>query len=106
MASTASSRRRRPSFRIHEDVAPAGDTGMDKFGTTDAHDDECLDDAAGHEVVDEQPSDDDQTDSSDDDLIVDDNVQWDIQQLQASLPDFQQRFRLIKRIGEGSLAPS
>jgi cell division control protein 7 len=46
----------------------------------------------------------DDGDSKSSDSTPDDGVQHDMEKLQNSFPGFRQRYRLIKRIGEGWLA--
>lgn len=89
-------RRRAESFRIHEDVPSTEDTEMNE----DTHpDDEEAQDGGqddGHES--------DVSESSDDGGTVDVNVQLDMEKLQDNYPGFRQKYRLIKRIGEGMLS--
>lgn len=44
------------------------------------------------------------SDDSSDDGIVDPNIQYDMEKLQDTFPDFRQQYRLIKRIGEGTFS--
>lgn len=56
------------------------------------------------ELEDEQDpeeEDDDNASESSDDGVVDNGVQLDMEKLQDSFPGFRQKYRLIKRIGEG-----
>ena len=58
------------------------------------------------ELEDEQEAeedDDDNASESSDDGIVDNGVQLDMEKLQDSFPGFRQKYRLIKRIGEGMI---
>jgi hypothetical protein len=89
---TAIRRRGQESFEIHED-APTEDTEMgDDVGqrTEDVGDDQ-----------DEEDDDDNVSESSDDGELVETSVQLDMEKLQDSFPGFRDKYRLIKRIGEG-----
>ena len=54
----------------------------------------------------EDPEDDEEAEDSSDDENVDNTVQTDMQKLSDDFPSFAKKYRLIKRIGEGMLAPS
>ncbi|KAK0736696.1 kinase-like domain-containing protein [Apiosordaria backusii] len=99
-------RRRGESFRIHEDVPSTEDTEMNEH---DFHDEEADDREAEHDVeqVEEQEQEEQEseyTESSDDDITVDRDIQYDMDKLQDSFPGFRSKYRLIKRIGEGTFS--
>lgn len=54
------------------------------------------------EEEEEEMEEDEAEDESSDDEAVDSAVQGDMDRLQSDFPDFRKRYRLIKRIGEGS----
>lgn len=102
---TVMSARSRPgeSFRIHEDVPSTEDTEMNESALHDRHDDEEYDDddrdQEAPEEADGQES--EYSESSEDAITEDANIQRDMEKLQNSFAGFRQKYRLIKRIGEG-----
>ncbi|KAK3936930.1 putative cell cycle protein [Diplogelasinospora grovesii] len=98
MATTVSApRRRAEEFRIHEDVPSTADTEMNE----DVVHGEEEEEAEPVEEAEEQETDDD---GSDDEASVDSNTQLDMEKLQNSFPGFRNKYRLIKRIGEGTFS--
>jgi cell division control protein 7 len=91
---TAIRRQRAESFRIHEDVPSTEDTDMNEDNVHDEDDDEVR---QGEDVEDQESI----FSESSDDEAVDVNVQQDMDKLQNSFPGFPQKYRLIKKIGEG-----
>ena len=65
-------------------------------------------DEAGQTTEEAEPDDEDQEDEqeSSEDEAVDRTVQADMDKLQSDFPGFRDKYRLIKRIGEGRLAPT
>ncbi len=98
MATVAPTRRRRPSdsFRIHEDVPSTADTEMSEHAGHDEDED-------GGEEVDDQY---DSYSESSEEETLDANIQYDMDKLSSTYPGFRQKYRLIKRIGEGPLSPT
>jgi cell division control protein 7 len=98
MASTTR-RRRAASFEIHEDVPSTEDAEM------------MRDDVQRSEAYTEEPEEADEDmqeadgDSESGEETVEDGVQIDMEKLQDSFPGFRQKYRLIKRIGEGLRSP-
>ncbi|KAF9874329.1 hypothetical protein CkaCkLH20_08312 [Colletotrichum karsti] len=95
---TATRKRSREGFEIHEDPphARTEDTEM-VAGSEHQTEVEEDDDADDHDQ-------DASEESSDEDDVVDSNTQRDIERLQDDFPTFNQRYRLIKRIGEGTFS--
>ena len=91
-------RRRAEEFEIHEDVPSTEDTEMNTDALQEEEDTENVED----EQEPEEYDDDDNASESSDDGVVDNGVQIDMEKLQNSFPGFRQKYRLIKRIGEGS----
>jgi len=112
-------------FRIHEDYvavdqlsdqddATQTDRGEDEYDEQGghAHNDDDMerepdDEENDNENDDHESQDDDDaaSESSDDDETIDRTVQQDMSKLQLTFPHFKNEYRLIKRIGEGSLPP-
>lgn len=120
------------SFEIHEDARTedtvimgddgqvsdrAASPGTDEPDRDDVHQDETQEmqtDADHDEQVDDEAEDDDGGDGGDDDdgdgddnessedEQVESGVQADMERLQRDYPGFKEKYRLIKRIGEGS----
>ncbi|GAB1317115.1 Cell division control protein 7 [Madurella fahalii] len=126
---TVMSARSRPaeSFRIHEDVPSTEDTEMNESALQDYRDDD--DDAdADADAADDDDRDQDQdqdqdqdhdqeapgedadgqqseySESSEDEITEDANIQQDMERLQNTFAGFRQKYRLIKRIGEGTFS--
>ena len=106
-------------MRIHRDVEVEADdahmvdeneTDMieaDDAATEDAHaTEEAEEEEEEEEGEEEDPEDDEEAEDSSDDENVDNTVQTDMQKLSDDFPSFAKKYRLIKRIGEGMLAPS
>ncbi|KAH8885565.1 serine/threonine protein kinase Hsk1 [Thozetella sp. PMI_491] len=96
MATTASRRRQEEAFHIHEDAPSTADTEMNE-----ELQEEEEGDAEQEEDGEDQQSD---YDESSEDEPIDSTVQEDMERLQHSLPLFRERYRLIKRIGEGTFS--
>lgn len=92
-------RRRAEDFAIHEDVPSTEDTEMNTDALQEEEETEELEDEQEAEE-----DDDDNASESSDDGIVDNGVQLDMEKLQDSFPGFRQKYRLIKRIGEGTFS--
>ncbi|KAI1499277.1 kinase-like domain-containing protein [Biscogniauxia marginata] len=92
------------SFHIHEDDPPEDEasTQSQTQCAEDDYDDPLEDelDEDGHEI----PEDDGDSDSSDENEPIDLTVQHDMEKLQSTFPDFKDKYRLIKRIGEGTFS--
>lgn len=97
MASAVRRRRAEEKFEIHEDVPSTENTQVNDESMADEPDDYDEDD--DHHGEDDQQS--DVSGSSVED-VVDTNVQIDMEKLQDSFPGFKHKYRLIKRIGEGT----
>lgn len=91
---TAAQRRAQQSFQIHED-APTEDAEMIEDVEPRTED---LDEEEG----DEDGQDDNSSVSSDDADLVDTGVQRDMDNLQNTFPGFREKYRLVRRIGEGT----
>ncbi|KAI2464848.1 kinase-like protein [Annulohypoxylon bovei var. microspora] len=119
MAATSQRRVVKEPFRIHRDE-PVGETS-DVEGSTqsqtqrhedeyDNHEDpEDHEDLLAEDVEDEEqenPIVDDDGSDTDSDVSdeIDLSVQHDMDKLQATFPDFKDKYRLIKRIGEGTFS--
>jgi cell division control protein 7 len=106
MATVMPARRRRPesfqaeavSFRIHEDAPSTEDTEMNESALQDEEADPDADLLEDEEEDEES----DYSKSSDDEVPDSSNVQQDMERLQNCFVGFRQKYRLIKRIGEGS----
>ena len=98
MATVAPARLRlqRDTFRIHEDVPSTEDTqmGEEQAGAEDYEEDD------GGAVDDGDDQESNYTESSEE-TTVDISIQEDMERLQNAYPGFRNRYRLIKRIGEG-----
>lgn len=95
---TATRKRSREAFEIHEDPPHARTEDTEMMAGSEQHTEE-VDDDEEPDDVDNEPSDDS---SDDDDNVVDSAVQRDMDRLQDGYPGFRQKYRLIKRIGEGA----
>lgn len=95
---TATRKRSREAFEILQDPphARTEDTEM-VAGSEHQTEVEEQEDDDGPEVDTVEDSD----ESSDEDDMVDSSVQRDMERLQDSFPGFRDKYRLIKRIGEG-----
>jgi cell division control protein 7 len=101
MATVMPARRRRAeSFRIHEDAPSTEDTEMNESALQD-------DDGADQdgEPLDEDGHESEYSESSEEDAPDDSHFQADMEKLQDAFAGFRQKYRLIKRIGEGSRPP-
>ncbi|KAF4815058.1 Cell cycle serine/threonine-protein kinase hsk1 [Colletotrichum siamense] len=98
---TATRKRSRERFEIHEDPphARTEDTEMVAGSEHQTEVDEDEDDADDAENDNESTD-----DSSDEDDVVDSSVQREMVRLQDVFPGFRHRYRLIKRIGEGTFS--
>ncbi|OBR16557.1 Cell cycle protein [Colletotrichum higginsianum IMI 349063] len=97
---TATRKRSREAFEIHEDPPHARTEDTEMMAGSEQHTEE-VDDDEEPDDVDNEPSDDS---SDDDDDVVDSAVQRDMDRLQDGYPGFRQKYRLIKRIGEGTFS--
>jgi cell division control protein 7 len=92
------------SFRIHEDAPSTEDTEMNESALQDDPegdaDNDVENDAA---MLDDEVQDSDYSDS-DDDTTTSSHVLQDMERLQNCLPEFRSKYRLIKRIGEGTFS--
>jgi len=88
------------AFAIHED-APTDEAEMidESEQRTEEVRPESEGAVSGEEGEEEEPS--DETESSDDEVSAPDHVAQDMEKLQRSIPGFKEKYRLIKRIGEG-----
>ncbi|KAK4185646.1 kinase-like domain-containing protein [Podospora australis] len=97
-------RRRNESFRIHEDAPSTEDTEMNE----NLQDEEDREDDDGEEddenTAEEQYPESEYSESSDEDVVLDSNISHDMERLQDSFPGFRSKYRLIKRIGEGTFS--
>ncbi|KAL2751856.1 hypothetical protein ACRALDRAFT_1014247, partial [Sodiomyces alcalophilus JCM 7366] len=98
---TSVRRRGGDAFEIHEDAPRTEDTMMAES--------EHPTEAEEHDEVDDEEEDDEAAEknsyySSDDGETVDEGVQNEMERLQDSFPGFRQKYRLIKRIGEGTFS--
>jgi cell division control protein 7 len=108
MATVMPARRRRPesfqadadSFPIHEDAPSTEDTEMNESAVQDEEADPDADLLEEEEEEEDEES--DYSKSSDDEVPDSSNVQQDMERLQNCFAGFRQKYRLIKRIGEGS----
>lgn len=108
MATVASASRRRDafyndaeSFRIHEDAPSTEDTEMNEEAPQEEDDE---DEAAEQETesLEKEGQESEESGSSEDEAVSTSQVQYDMERLQDAFPGFRQKYRLIKRIGEGS----
>lgn len=97
MAAQIQSRRAEP-FRIHEDVPSTEDTQVNEDLMEEDDEEEYMNQ---HIQQEDQRSELSDSDISEDEA-VDLNVQMDMEKLQKCFPGFKHKYRLIKRIGEGT----
>ncbi|KAL1837798.1 hypothetical protein VTJ49DRAFT_3385 [Mycothermus thermophilus] len=90
------------SFRIHEDAPSTEDTEMNESALNDDPDVDP-DAEADANMLEDDPQDSDYSDS-DDDTTASTHVLQDMERLQNCLPEFRSKYRLIKRIGEGTFS--
>ncbi|KAK3361876.1 kinase-like domain-containing protein [Lasiosphaeria ovina] len=103
MATAVAARRRRAdSFRIHEDVAAMDDAEMHGKALQEEENGTYREDEEEVEPVDELES--NYSESSEDEPVIDVNIQHDMEKLQSSFSGLRHRYRLIKRIGEGTFS--
>lgn len=97
---TATRRRLDDAFDIHVDAVATEETEM-------MVDDDNIEDVDPAGMEDTEHDDDDDEEEDDDDSSDDDqverSVQEDMEKLQRDFPGFRDKYRLIKRIGEGML---
>ncbi|EAQ92102.1 hypothetical protein CHGG_00337 [Chaetomium globosum CBS 148.51] len=107
MATTIPASRRRAeslrtepqSFRIHEDVPSTEDTEMNESAP------QVNDDVEQEtELLEEDGQESEYSESSEDEAPADGHFQQDMERLQDSFAGFRQKYRLIKRIGEGTFS--
>lgn len=98
MASAVRRRRAEDSFQIHEDVPSTGDTQVDDESMADEQE-EYEDEEDHHGEAEDQQS---VISGSSAEEVIDTNVQVDMEKLQNTFPGFRHKYRLIKRIGEGT----
>ncbi|KAK0724910.1 kinase-like domain-containing protein [Lasiosphaeris hirsuta] len=89
-------RRAEDAFRIHEDVPSTEDAEMNGH----LHEDE-EEEGEPMEELDDQES---NFSESSEEEVIDGNIQEDMEKLQNAFPGFRHRYRLIKRIGEGTFS--
>lgn len=87
------------SFRIHEDVPSTEDTEMNESAPQ-------INDEVEQEAELEDGQETEYSESSEDEAPADGHFQQDMERLQDSFAGFRQKYRLIKRIGEGSRLPA
>ncbi|KAI1371596.1 kinase-like protein [Hypoxylon crocopeplum] len=113
MSATTNQRRvAKEPFQIHEDEPLGGTSDVEESSQGhnqqadeeyDEHDDpEDVEDEEQENRVEEDDS--YETDSSDDNDEINLSVQHDMDKLQTTFPDFKNKYRLIKRIGEGTFS--
>jgi hypothetical protein len=101
---TASRQRPAESFRIHEDAPSTEDTQMNENELREQEEGDERDKEKGDpEAVDNPES---EYSESSDDETEESSIQRDMEKLQDTFPGFKQKYRLIKRIGEGWNPPS
>ncbi|KAH6614676.1 kinase-like domain-containing protein [Chaetomium sp. MPI-SDFR-AT-0129] len=110
MATVAPTTRRRDafwnendSFRIHEDAPSTEDTEMNEEAPQEEDDE---DETAEQETesLAEEAQESEESESSEDEAASSNQVQYDMEKLQDAFPGFRQKYRLIKRIGEGTFS--
>ncbi|KAK3368015.1 kinase-like domain-containing protein [Podospora didyma] len=119
MATTVPARRRRAdSFRIHEDVhymVEEADMIGDGFPDLEEEEQQQQEEAPEEVQQEEQEEEEEEgepaedmesnfSESSEEDVVVDSNIQYDMEKLGDTFPGFRQKYRLIKRIGEGTFS--
>ncbi|EFQ27248.1 uncharacterized protein GLRG_01743 [Colletotrichum graminicola M1.001] len=97
---TATRKRSREAFEIHQDPPHARTEDTEMMADSEQHTEEVDEQEEPDDDVENDPSD----DTSDDDDVVDSGVQRDMDRLQDTFPGFRQKYRLIKRIGEGTFS--
>ncbi|GKT50462.1 cell cycle serine/threonine-protein kinase hsk1 [Colletotrichum spaethianum] len=97
---TATRKRSREAFEIHEDPPHARTEDTEMMADSEQHTEEVDEEEEEADDVDNDRSD----ESSDEDDVVDSGVQRDMDRLQDTFPGFRQKYRLIKRIGEGTFS--
>ncbi|ROV87136.1 hypothetical protein VSDG_09993 [Cytospora chrysosperma] len=95
---TAVRRRRPDEFQIHEDAPSTEDTQMNTDALAEEEEEDAEQEGQGEEQDPEVVEDDDEESDGDEDM--DD----DMRKLQNAFPGFKQKYRLIKRIGEGTFS--
>lgn len=117
MATTTTRRRQPNNFDIHEDGPSTEDTEMNTDAAREAHGEEDVEEEEGYadEVDVEEPEDEDQAqepeveqeseqeEQQEDDFSEDEAMDEDMRKLQDAFPGFKHKYRLIKRIGEGTV---
>ncbi|KAL2141574.1 hypothetical protein VTI28DRAFT_2224 [Corynascus sepedonium] len=107
MATVMPARRRRvdsfqaetQSFRIHEDAPSTEDTEMNESALQDEEEPE-----QENEPLEEDGQNSEYSDSSEEEPPDDSHIQHDMEKLQNAFVGFRQKYRLIKRIGEGTFS--
>ncbi|KAM0324650.1 hypothetical protein ACHAQA_008041 [Verticillium albo-atrum] len=94
---TAVRRRAGDAFEIHEDVPRTEDTEM-------MAESELRTEEEAPEEEDPEEAEDDNSSESSEENNVDSGVQHEMEKLQDSFPGFRDKYRLIKRIGEGTFS--
>ncbi|KAL2130914.1 hypothetical protein VTI74DRAFT_5798 [Chaetomium olivicolor] len=103
MATVMTARHRRAdsfgteSFRIHEDVPSTEDTEMNESALQDQMDQDG-------DPAEEEGQETEESESSEDDAPEDSQITHDMEKLQKSFHNFRYKYRLIKRIGEGTFS--
>lgn len=87
------------AFDIHEDAATEETEMMLDDDNIEDLDPAALED---HEGAEEEQEDEDEYDESSGEENIEDSVQADMDKLQRDFPGFHDKYRLIKRIGEGT----
>ncbi|KAL2194491.1 kinase-like domain-containing protein [Corynascus similis CBS 632.67] len=87
------------SFRIHEDAPSTEDTEMNESALQDEEEPE-----QENEPLEEDGQNSEYSDSSEEEPPDDSHIQHDMEKLQNAFVGFRQKYRLIKRIGEGTFS--
>ncbi|KAI1767174.1 kinase-like protein [Hypoxylon sp. FL1150] len=113
MAAAVHRRVAKEPFQIHEDLYTRDAPDVEESQSQTLRGDEQYDEDDHEDVLvedeeeQENPADDDEgceTDSSDDSDEIDLTVQHDMEKLEATFPSIKDKYRLIKRIGEGTFS--
>lgn len=93
---SATVRRHRPDeFQIHEDAPSTEDTQMNTDVAEEEEEDAEQEDQEEEQELELEEDDEEESDG-------DDQMDEDMRKLQNSFPGFKQKYRLLKRIGEGT----
>lgn len=89
------------TFDIHEDARTEDTEVMVDEDDVDGQDATTIGEPEEEEVVEEEEEEEEEEDESSEDEHVESSVQADMDRLQQDFPGFRDRYKLIKRIGEG-----